>query len=178
MKFLSTNFLYIHTKSGKVEELDVEIAILFKSNNNVFISDIYNAFGVQCYCDAEEAINAKARDVKSQIYSAIKQFDSGSNGIIHIGMETFDGPHVEKERAKKIMDTLVKIDPINCNMRWIYFHFFQSYSRSYDDWIIDETVDFASADVNSIPPLQFGFIIIPEDLETMENGSHWDLKLP
>lgn len=146
--------------------------------NNVFISDIYNAFGVQCYCDAEEAINAKARDVKSQIYSAIKQFDSGSNGIIHIGMETFDGPHVEKERAKKIIDTLVKIDPINCNMRWIYFHFFQSYSRSYDDWIIDETVDFASADVNSIPPLQYGFIIIPEDLETMENGSHWDLKLP
>jgi len=39
MKFLSTNFLYIHTKSGKVEELDVEIAILSKSNNNVFISD-------------------------------------------------------------------------------------------------------------------------------------------
>ena len=39
MKFLSTNFLYLHTKSGKVEELDVEIAILFKSNNNVFISD-------------------------------------------------------------------------------------------------------------------------------------------
>ena len=39
-------------------------------------------------------------------------------------METFDGPHVEKERAKKIMDTLVKIDPINCNMRWIYSIFF------------------------------------------------------
>ncbi|MCE1169391.1 MAG: hypothetical protein LWX70_14990 [Sphingobacteriia bacterium] len=146
--------------------------------NNLFVSEIYNAFGVQCYCDAEKAINAKARDVKSQIYSAMKQFYSGSNGIIHIGMETFDGPHVEKERAKKIMGTLGQIDAINCNLRWIYFHFFQSYSRSYEDWIIDETVDSASAYVNSIPPLQNDFLILPEDLETIEDGSHWERQLP
>lgn len=146
--------------------------------NNVFVSEVYNAFGVQCYCDAEEAINAKARDVKSQIYSAINQFNSGSNGIIHIGMETFDGPEVEKERARKIMATLGKIDAINCNLRWVYFHFFQSYSRSYEDWIIDETVDFASAYVNPVPPLHNNFLLIPEDIDTIQNGSHWDRQLP
>jgi hypothetical protein len=146
--------------------------------NNVFISDIYNAFGVQCYCDAEEAINAKARDVKSQIHSAMKQFNSGSNGVIHIGMETFDGPEVERERTRKIISTLGQIDAINCNLRWVYFHFFQSYSRSYENWIIDETVDFASAYVNPVPPLQNNFLLIPEDIDTIENGSHWDRQLP
>ena len=146
--------------------------------NNVFVSEIYNAFGVQCFCDAEEAIQAKARDIKSQIYSAIKQFDSGSNGIIHIGMETFDGPDVEKERAKKIMNTLGQVDTMNSNLRWVYFHFFQSYSRSYQEWIIDETVDLATAYVNPISPIQKTFLIVPEDSDTIEDLSHWNRQLP
>lgn len=147
--------------------------------NNLFISEIYNAFGVQCYCDAEESIKAKARDVKIQIHSAMKQLNSNSNGIIHIGMETFDGPQVECERAKKIMNTLGQIDVIktSSNLRWIYFHYFQSYSRSYEDWFVDETVDSASAYVNPISPIQNTFLILPEDLDTI-NGSHWNRELP
>src|SRR5690606_10705696 len=38
--------------------------------NNLYISDISKAFGVQWNCDAEQAITAKARDTKSQILSA------------------------------------------------------------------------------------------------------------
>ena len=146
--------------------------------NNVFVSEIYNAFGVQCLCDAEEAIQAKARDIKNQMYSAIKQFDSDSNGIIHIGMETFDGPDVEKERARKIMNTLGQVDTMNSNLRWVYFHFFQSYSRSYQEWIIDETSDVATAYVDPISPLQKTFLIVPDDSDTIENASHWNRQLP
>lgn len=146
--------------------------------NNVYILEVFKAYGVQCYCDAEAAIKAKARDVKNQINDAIKQFSSNVKGIIHIGMETLDGPDVEKERAKKILNTLGQIDVLNSNLRWIYFHFFQSYSRSYEDWIIDETVDSVTAYVNPIPLIQKTFLIIPEDSDTMENVSHWNRQLP
>lgn len=146
--------------------------------NNVYISEVFNAYGVQCYCDAETTIKAKARDVKNQINDAIKQFSSNAKGIIHIGMETFDGPEVEKERAKKIISTLGQIDTRDSNLRWVYFHFFQSYSRANEDWIIDETVDSVTAYVDPIPPIQKTFLIIPEDSDTMENVSHWNRQLP
>lgn len=146
--------------------------------NNLYILKVFNAYGVQCYCDAEAAIKAKARDVKNQINDAIKQFSSNVKGIIHIGMETFDGPEVEKERANKIISTLGQIDTQDSNLRWVYFHFFQSYTRANEDWIIDETVDSVTAYVNPIPLIQKTFLIIPEDSDTIEQESHWNRPLP
>lgn len=146
--------------------------------NNVYISEVFNAYGVQCYCDAETAIKAKARDVKNQINDAIAQFSSNTKGVIHIGMETLDGPEVEGERAEKIISTLKQIDTQDSNLRWVYFHFFQSYTRSDEDWIIDETVDSVTAYVNPIPLIQKTFLIIPEDSDTIEQESHWNRPLP
>ena len=146
--------------------------------NNVYISEVFNAYGVQCYCDAETAIKAKARDVKNQINDAIAQFSSNTKGVIHIGMETLDGPEVERERAEKIISTLKQIDTQDSNLRWVYFHFFQSYTRSDEDWIIDETVDSVTAYVNPIPLIQKTFLIIPEDSDTIEQESHWNRPLP
>lgn len=146
--------------------------------NNVYISEVFSAYGVQCYCDAETAIKAKARDVKNQINDAIAQFSSNTKGVIHIGMETLDGPEVERERAEKIISTLKQIDTQDSNLRWIYFHFFQSYTRSDEDWIIDETVDSVTAYVNPIPLIQKTFLIIPEYSDTIEQESHWNRPLP
>ena len=146
--------------------------------NNMYLSDISNAFGVTCSCDAEESVRAKAKDIKNQIRDAIGQFSLDTNGIIHIGIETLDGPFVEKERTGKIKNTLKEFDPQNNKLRWIYIHFFQTYSRSYEDWIIDETVDFASAYINPIPPLEHTYLIIPEEESSMKDGPHWLRELP
>lgn len=146
--------------------------------NNLYISEITKAFGVHCYCDSEKAIYAKARDLKSQINSAISQFSPVANSIIHIGMETFDGPEVEMARTKKITNTMSNIDINNNKLCWIFYHYFQSYTRSYMDWYFDETVSTATSLINSVRPIKNTFLIIPENEVQIEDASHWDKELP
>lgn len=148
------------------------------SANNLYISDIVNAFGIHCYCDSNLALSAKARDVRNQINDAISQFSPDSDAIIHIGMETFDGPEVEKARLEKIMRTMGGIDTGSNKLCWIYYHYFQSYTRSYRDWYFDETVSTATSFINPVPPIEQTFLIVPEDEVSIEDASHWDKDLP
>lgn len=146
--------------------------------NNLYISDIVKAFGVHCYCDAKDAILAKARDVKNQIYDAIGQFSSETDAIIHIGMETFDGPEIEMVRSQKILNTMKSIDPASNKLGWIFYHYFQSYTRSDMDWYFDETVSMATSFINPVLPIEKTFLIIPEEEVPIDNTSHWEKKLP
>lgn len=146
--------------------------------NNSYISEIVNVFGVQCYCDAEASIMAKARDVKKQIYSAIKQFDSKVGSIIHIGMETFDGPKVERARLEKIMDTMENFNTEDNSLCWIYYHYFQSYTRSDREWYFDETVNAVTSLVNPILPVPKHFLVVPEEEVSIIDGSHWERDVP
>jgi hypothetical protein len=146
--------------------------------NNLYINEIAKAFGVHCYCDSENALNAKARDVRRQIKSAISQFNPEANSIIHIGMETFDGPEVEMARTEKLINTMSNIDPKSNKLGWIFYHYFQSYTRSYMDWYFDETVSTATSFINPVLPIKNTFLIIPEDEVMIEDASHWDKELP
>lgn len=146
--------------------------------NNLYINEIAKAYGVHCYCDCENALNAKARDVRSQINSAISQFNPDANSIIHIGMETFDGPEVEMARTEKIVNTMSKINPESNKLCWIFYHYFQSYTRSYMDWYFDETVSTATSFIKPVLPIKKTFLIIPEDEVLIENASHWNKELP
>lgn len=148
------------------------------SANNLFISDISHAFGIHWKNDSPKAINAKARDVKQQISDAIRQFKPDSRGVIHIGIETFDGPEVESLRVQKILSTIEGFDPRESNLRWLYFHFFQSYSRPDQFWIIDETVQRATAYIDPTPPLAIEHILLPDDVQTLNDIAHWDRDLP
>lgn len=147
--------------------------------NNLYINDMTHAFGVHCYCDAPDAVSAKARDVKNQIHSAISQFNPTANSIIHIGMETYDGPEVEMKRNKKIMETMAKIDPTSNMLCWIFFHYFQSYTRSDETWYFDETVKIASSYIIPVaPPIKQTFLIVPENDVPIDDANHWDKDLP
>lgn len=146
--------------------------------NNIYIDEIVNAYGVHCYCDSEKALNAKARDIRNQINSAIMQFSPDANSIIHIGMETFDGPQVEMARAEKIKNTMSGIDTASNKLCWIFYHYFQSYTRSYMDWYFDETVSIATSFINPMLPIKNTFLIIPENEVQIEEASHWNKQLP
>lgn len=146
--------------------------------NNLYIADIVNAFGVICSCDSPDAIAAKARDVRNQINDAIRQFRPGAEGIIHIGMETHDGPAVEKARVEKLINTMKEIDSENSGLGWIYYHYFQSYSRSYMDWYMDETVSRATPFLNVRPPLQLEFLVVPNGEGILDDASHWEREVP
>lgn len=146
--------------------------------NNLYIREMTNAFGVHSYCDSSDALSAKARDVRSHIYDAIGQFSSDTDAIIHIGMETFDGPEVERKRFEKMKNTMEKIQPGQNRLCWIYYHFFQSYSRSYQEWFFDETVSPATSFTNPVPPIKKTFLVINEDEITITDASHWEIDLP
>lgn len=146
--------------------------------NNLYISDIVKAYGVYWYCDAEESIWAKARGIKSQVIKASKQFKSEDTSFLHIGLETFDGPEVEKIRFEKIMNSLDDFNPNDIKMKWIFCHFFQSYSPPDQDWVFDETVSMLSPFLNIKPPLIQNLMIVPNDGETSHEEFHWNKPLP
>lgn len=146
--------------------------------NNLYILEIANAFGVYWSCDAKEAIWAKARDIKNQLYKAMKQLNSKDTAIIYIGVETFDGPEVERIRFEKIKHTIEKINPEKTNLRWIFCHFFQSYSPPDQNWVFDETVSTISAYMNPKSPLSVKLMIVPDKGDMENDVSHWDKPLP
>lgn len=146
--------------------------------NNLYISDIENAYGVYWHCDAKKALWAKARNIKNQLQKAMKQFKSENTAIIHVGMETFDGPEVEKTRFNKINQTIEKIEPESTSLRWIFCHFFQSYSPPDQDWVFDETVSVMSSYLDLKSPLNVKLMIVPDNGNTEDDISHWDKPLP
>lgn len=159
----------VHADFFRVGDCDV---------NNLYINDIDKAFGVYCSCDAPEAYWAKARDIKSQVYKAMQQFDKEGTAVIHVGMETFDGPNVEKTRFEKIKETIEEIDPTKTNLRWIFCNFFQAYSPPDQDWVFDETVSIMSPYINKKSPIDKKMMIVPEDSDNAGFDSHWDRPLP
>jgi hypothetical protein len=70
------------------------------------------------------------------------------------------------------------IDTRDNKLCWIFYHYFQSYSRSYEPWFFDETVSTATSFINPVLPIKKTFLILPEDEVTIESASHWDKKLP
>jgi len=146
--------------------------------NNLYISDIANAYGVYWSCDSEKALWAKARDIKNQLHKAMQQFNSKETAVIHVGMETYDGPEVESTRNSKIKQTIERISPEQTNLRWIFCHFFQAYSKPDQAWVFDETVSTMSAYLKPKPLLRVNSMIVPEDCDTLDEVSHWDRPLP
>ena len=145
--------------------------------NNVYIDQVVSAFGVQWYCDAEAALWAKARDIKKQIKDAISQFGSEMNGVVHVGIETFDGPEVEKLRVKKILDSMEALDPNDSRLRWIFCHYFQSYSTPGKTWVFDETVDRLTGFVDQVPPIIDQFLVV-DNSDLQEGDYHWNRTAP
>ena len=146
--------------------------------NNLYVNAVRRAFGAFWSCHAPEAIFAKARDIKKQIFSALQQFRPEHNGVVHVGMETFDGPAVEKARFQKITDTVGQIGLEGKNLKWAYCHFFQAYSPTHTNWTFDETVNTISSNPPyGSPPLTSKFLIVPEDVG-IDNLNHWERPLP
>ncbi len=146
--------------------------------SNLYVDDIRNAFAIYWSCDAIETLWAKARDIRRQVFDAMQQFNTDNTAVIHIGMETFDGPEVEKQRLGKILNTIQNIDPQTTNLRWIFCHFFQAYSPPDENWIFDETVSSMSPYYAPKPPLEIRLMVVPDDADTADDMSHWERPLP
>src|SRR5262249_22761013 len=78
---------------------------------NEYVNDIRWAAGVYWQCDAERAYEKKARDIRSHLADAVEQLPANGRGVVHIGIETFDGELVEAERFKRILNTFSSFNP-------------------------------------------------------------------
>jgi len=143
-----------------------------------YIVNIRNAYGIHFICDAKASMTAKAKDAGKQIKGAIKQFKGNTGGVIHLGLETVDGPEVEKVRTEKVFKTWEYLDVAETTLCWIYYHYFQSYSRSYREWSFDETVNAVTNLLYPDSPIPKHFLIVPEEEVSIVDGSHWEREAP
>ncbi len=176
------NFLIGKKNMDNLSFTSGSIATTFKNLDDdagtEYLEEIKNAYGVVCKCDAPDAISAKARDIKGQLHAALKQFQPNQNVIVHIGMETFDGPEVERKRLDKIVNTMEELGVRGNDLEWMFLHFFQSYSTPQEVWVFDETVKAISNSLLETPcPLRSRFLVVGNETN-IDNVEHWDRPLP
>ena len=143
------------------------------SGNNQYLKELAFAVGAFWNCDAERAIESKARDIRAHLASAVQQLPESSNIVIHIGLETLDGCLVEAERYSRIVRTVQRFDSNGKKLEWVYCHLFQSYSPPDRDWVFDETVYYFNKKESRLDePLTFRSMIVPDDGKSTD-GAHW-----
>jgi len=141
--------------------------------NNVFIDRIRKAYGIYWKCTAPASVEKKARDIFAHLKAALQQLPTVPNSVIHIGIETYDGPEVEQERFKKINSTMNRFDIKGQNLTWVYCHFFQSYAPPDQMYVFDESsFRFHNVALNVPEPLEITSMIVPWE-NTEENNLHW-----
>ena len=146
--------------------------------NNIFAEQISKAWGAYWKSASSSAIDAKARDISRQIRAAIKQLPSDQATVIHIGIETYDGPEVEIRRFDKINKTMNDLGIEGENLSWVYCHFFQSYSPPDQHHVFDESLyRFKNMDIDLSEPLEETSLIIPWE-NNEENNLHWMKEQP
>ncbi len=87
------------------------------SGNNRFLDELSFAVGSFWSCDADQAIERKARDVRSHLAESLRQLPESGKGVVHIGLETLDGAIVEAERYARIVSSIYKFDALDKDLR-------------------------------------------------------------
>jgi hypothetical protein len=141
--------------------------------NNRFLKTMEFAAGAFWDCDAERAIERKARDIRKHLAEAVQQLPKDEHSVIHVGLETLDGVLVEAERYQRILRTVRRFSPSGKDLRWVYCHLYQSYAPPEKAWVIDETIYyFSHVDHAGEPPLTHLGTMLPRD-DPGGSGVHW-----
>jgi hypothetical protein len=141
---------------------------------NVFVSEVANAYGVFWSCDAQGSIEAKSRDVIQQVKNAIRQLHGSKKSVVHIGIETYDGVEVEKQRFEKINQSMLRLDSeMTENLYWVHCNFLQTYAPPDQSWVVDEShYQFRNVSKPLEDPLLHKTLVVPWNL-TEEDNLHW-----
>ncbi len=146
--------------------------------NNRFLDTMDFAAGAFWYCDADSAIERKARDIRKHLAEAVQQLPDNTPGVVHVGLETLDGMLVEAERYQRIFKTVKNFDPSGKDLRWVYCHLYQSYAPPEQAWVIDETTYYFSHRAHiEEAPLEHTGMIVPKE-HTVDSGVHWLKEAP
>lgn len=144
---------------------------------NKYLLKISNIFAVDWNSDAPQAIETKARDIMTHLKKANSQFSTSVNAVIHVGLETHDGPEVERKRFEKITQNAAVFDKKDKNLKLVYCHFLQTYSFTDDIFVCDESVAyFRERNFHEIP-LKNNFLLGLDNV-VKKNSLHWENPHP
>lgn len=140
---------------------------------NWFWDSINVVVGAYWQCLAAESVSKKARDVVKRLSEAVAQMGGDAPGIVHLGIETLEGPAVEEKRDEKVLETLKTFDPRGKPLAWVFLHRFQSECPPDELWAFAETTQswgFAPLSVQHV--VQRGSIVVPDHVAST-SGAHW-----
>lgn len=141
--------------------------------NNKFLSELAYAAGAFWHCDAERAIERKARDIRGRLAEALAQLPDSGKCAVHVALETLDGPAVEAERFLRMLGSVTAFDAQSKDLRWIYCHLIQSHAPPDQFVAFDETVHhFGRARDAGEEPLTERSAFLPDGADSRE-GVHW-----
>lgn len=155
----------VHGRSGAMGDPSI--------GGNEFWEEVNFVLAAYWHCNAPEAINAKARDIKKRLSDATSQLSGRLGGIVHVGIEAAEGDDVELVRSGKIRATLDDFDPREKPLEWVYLHFFRGESLPNGTWAIDETRQLRGSGPEFYRPLHADFIVTPDEIPARD-GAHWN----
>ncbi|MEP3481128.1 MAG: hypothetical protein ABJZ55_17905 [Fuerstiella sp.] len=145
---------------------------------NLYVDEIDWAAGAYWHCDAEKATEAKARDIRSHLSKAVSQLPDAGPGVIHVGMETYDGEAVEAERFERIMRTVTAFDTGGKDLQWIFAHLMECYSPPDKSWVADETVYPFGRGNREDSPVPMSSCLVPHEMFDHVHAAHWMRDAP
>ena len=146
--------------------------------SNLFLEGMDFAAGAFWSCDSPIAIGRKARDIRRHLSEAVHQLPEDEKGVVHVGLETLDGPDVEVKRLDRIMGSVLRFNPHGKDLQWIFCHTMQSYAPPDQGWVIDETVHKFGREGARQPLAEDREFAIPREEIVIEDGVHWLRERP
>ncbi len=141
-----------------------------------FYSSVDWACGATFACDAEGAIDRKARDVKATLARATEQVPEDSASMVHIAFETLEGPGVERRRMEKLVPSIEGMTSMK-GIQGVIVHALHPVDSVDQAFVIDETVsDFwrAPALRAEVPRM----VVLPATHgRVAREGNHWERNL-
>lgn len=143
---------------------------------NDYVDEISWAAGAVWECDAERSYHKKAKDIRERLSGGTSQLPNDRPGVIHVGLETYDGMLVEKQRYGRIFETALSFDPRGKDLRFIYCHLYQAHTPLERPWDFDETIYPFAVQGTVSTPIPNAMTVCPQ--EFVDDGVHWLKPVP
>jgi hypothetical protein len=154
------------------------VALLGKDDGlhafDAIYTGIKHAFSAEWFCDAEESIDAKAKEARRAMRKAVSQFEKGSPGVIHVGYETLSGARVEFERHGKIAKAIHDLDCGDKNVSAVFFNAFQCVcSEGNQLETAETTLSFGLSDDLLPETILSEQLLLYRDETVVSEDTHW-----
>lgn len=140
-----------------------------------YIEDISWACGFTREFDSPLSIEKKSKDLVKQISDAAKQLPKDAPSVIHVALETSEGPEVERARTAKLLEKIPAFK-VEKPVMAIRVHRIQANACIDKLWEFDETVEKFQA--GPAPDALLPTNVIVPDHADFKDGSHWELYGP